>query len=49
MGNKPPVFKVSETGPELIGPPPPLSQAPVLNGAVGENVAIECLDHGRRP
>ncbi len=41
MGNKPPVIKFSENGPELTGPPPPLSQAPVINGAVGENVAIK--------
>ena len=31
----------SENGPALTGPPPPLSQAHVINGAVGENVAIK--------
>jgi len=41
MGNKPPVFKFTESGPALTGPPPSLSQAPVINGAVGENVAIK--------
>jgi hypothetical protein len=41
MGNKPPVIKLSENGPALTGPPPPLSAAPVINGAVGENVAIK--------
>jgi hypothetical protein len=41
MGNKPPVFKLSESGPELTGPPPPLSQAPVISGVVGESVAIK--------
>ncbi len=41
MGNKPPMIKFSETGAALTGPPPPLSQAPVVNGAVGENVAIK--------
>lgn len=40
MGNKPPVFKLSEKGPDLTGPPPPLSAAPVLTGAVGEPVTI---------
>jgi hypothetical protein len=40
MGNKPPVFKFAESGPALTGPPPPLSAAPVVNGAVGEPVAI---------
>jgi hypothetical protein len=40
MGNKPPVLKWSEKGPELTGPPPPLSAAHALNGVVGENVTI---------
>ncbi|MGE0863823.1 MAG: hypothetical protein AB7P34_07965 [Vicinamibacterales bacterium] len=40
MGNKPPVFKLSESGPALTGPPPPLSAAPVLSGVVGEPVTI---------
>jgi hypothetical protein len=41
MGNKPPVIKFSENGPALTGPPAPLSQANVINGVVGENVAIK--------
>ena len=41
MGNKPPVIKFSENGPARQGPPQPLSQANVINGAVGENVAIK--------
>jgi hypothetical protein len=41
MGNKPPTIKFSEAGAWLTGPPPPLSAAPVVNGAVGENVAIK--------
>ena len=41
MGNKPPTIKFSETGAGLTGPPPPLSAAPVVNGVVGENVAIK--------
>ena len=41
MGNKPPVIKFSEKGTELTGPPAPLAQANVINGAVGENVAIK--------
>jgi hypothetical protein len=41
MGNKPPTIKFSETGAGLTGPPPPLSAAPVINGAVGENVTIK--------
>jgi hypothetical protein len=41
MGNKPPVIKFSENGPALTGPPAPLSQAHVISGAVGENVAIK--------
>jgi hypothetical protein len=40
MGNKPPVIKLSATGKELTGPPPPLSEAPVLNGTVGEPVTL---------
>ena len=40
MGNKPPVIKLSEKGPELTGPPAPLSTAPVINGAVGEDVTL---------
>ena len=41
MGNKPPVIRLTENGPALQGPPQPLSQANVINGAVGENVAIK--------
>ena len=41
MGNKPPVIKFSEAGPALQGPPAPLAQANVINGAVGESVAIK--------
>lgn len=41
MGNKPPVIKFSEKGPDLTGPPAPLAQAPVISGVVGENVAIK--------
>ena len=41
MGNKPPVIKFSETGTALTGPPPALSAAPVVTGAVGEAVAIK--------
>jgi hypothetical protein len=41
MGNKPPVIKFSETGAALQGPPAPLAQANVINGAVGESVAIK--------
>jgi hypothetical protein len=41
MGNKPPTIKFSEAGAWLTGPPPPLSAAPIVNGAVGENVAIK--------
>jgi hypothetical protein len=41
MGNKPPVIKFSETGTALQGPPAPLAQANVINGAVGESVAIK--------
>jgi len=41
MGNKPPTIKFSEGGAGLTGPPPQLSAAPVVNGAVGENVAIK--------
>lgn len=40
MGNKPPVFKFSENGEALTGPPKPLSAAPVLAGVVGEPVTI---------
>lgn len=40
MGNKPPVFKFSEKGEELTGPPKPLAAAPVLTGVVGEPVTI---------
>lgn len=40
MGNKPPVFKFSEKGEALIGPPKPLSAAPALAGVVGEPVPI---------
>jgi len=35
------VIKLTENGPALQGPPQPLSQALVINGAVGENVAIK--------
>jgi hypothetical protein len=41
MGNKPPVIKFSESGPALMGPPAPLAQANVVNGAVGEDVPIK--------
>ena len=41
MGNKPPTIKFSATGPALQGPPAPLAQANVINGAVGESVAIK--------
>ena len=41
MGNKPPVIKFAENGTALTGPPAPLAQAHVINGAVGENVAIK--------
>jgi len=40
MGNKPPTFQFTESGPGLTGPPPLLSQAPVVNGAVGEPLPI---------
>ena len=40
MGNKPPAIKLTESATPLIGPPPPLSAAPVLNGVVGEAVTI---------
>lgn len=40
MGNKPPVIKFSEKGPELTGPPSPLAAAQVFNGAVGEDVTL---------
>ncbi len=40
MGNKPPVFKFSETGEALTGPPKPLSAAPVMAGVVGQPVTI---------
>ena len=41
MGNKPPVIKFSEGGKALTGPPAPLADANVINGMVGENVAIK--------
>jgi hypothetical protein len=41
MGNKPPVIKFSEKGPELTGPPAPLSQAFAISGVVNEPVAIK--------
>ena len=41
MGNKPPVIKFSESGAALMGPPVPLAQANVVNGVVGENVALK--------
>ena len=41
MGNKPPTIKFSESGTAISGPPPALSAAPVINGAVGENVALK--------
>jgi len=40
MGNKPPVFKFSEKGEALTGPPKPLSAAPVVSGAVGEAIPL---------
>jgi hypothetical protein len=40
MGNKPPVIKLTPTGTPIMGPPPALSAAPVLNGTVGEAVTI---------
>ena len=40
MGNKPPTLKFSPTGKELTGPPPPLSEAHVVNGVVGEPVTL---------
>lgn len=40
MGNKPPVLKMTANGKELTGPPPPLSEAPVVTGMVGEPVTI---------
>ncbi|HYB94279.1 MAG TPA: hypothetical protein VEC39_04860 [Vicinamibacterales bacterium] len=40
MGNKPPVLKLTEKGRDLTGPPPPLSEAPVITGVAGEPVAI---------
>src|SRR5688572_5225728 len=40
MGNKPPVIKFSEKGPELTGPPPPLSAAHVFSGSVGEDITL---------
>lgn len=41
MGNKPPVIKFTPSSKELTGPPAPLSEANVINGAVGEAVAIK--------
>ncbi len=41
MGNKPPTIKFTESGPELQGPPAPLSQAFPLSGVVNEPVAIK--------
>ena len=41
MGNKPPVFRFSEKGPELVGPPPPLAQATPVAGVVGEAVPLK--------
>jgi hypothetical protein len=41
MGNKPPVIKFTEKGPELTGPPLPLSQAFAISGTVGEAVPIK--------
>jgi len=40
MGNKPPVLKLTPTGKDLTGPPPPLSEAPAVDGAVGEPVTL---------
>lgn len=40
MGNKPPVIKLTPNGTPIMGPPPALSAAPVLNGTVGEAVTI---------
>jgi len=41
MGNKPPVIRFTESSKALMGPPAPLSEAFVINGAVGESVAIK--------
>jgi len=41
MGNKPPTIRFSESGTAISGPPPALSAAPVVNGAVGENVTLK--------
>ena len=41
MGNKPPTIKFSESGAAISGPPPALSAAHVVNGAVGENVTLK--------
>lgn len=41
MGNKPPVIKFTEKGPEQTGPPAPLAQAFAISGAVGEAVPIK--------
>jgi hypothetical protein len=41
MGNKPPTIKFSESGTAISGPPPALSAAPVVNGVVGESVALK--------
>ena len=40
MGNTPPKIKLAEGGPDLIGPPGPLSTYPAINGVVGEPVTI---------
>jgi len=40
MGNKPPVFRLSEKGESLTGPPKPLSAAPVMAGVAGQPVTI---------
>ena len=41
MGNRPPTIKFTEKGPDLTGPPPPLSQAFAISGVVGEAVPIK--------
>jgi hypothetical protein len=40
MGNTPPKIRFAEGGPELTGPPAPLSTYPTLTGTVGEAVPI---------
>lgn len=40
MGNTPPMINLTEAGPALTGPPPPLADAPTLTGVVGEAVPL---------